>query len=522
MLEPRTRRDGLVSSHSRRINEDPSWVDDLIAILRDPPARAVMLLPDAVDETLEWIDTASELSWSLGAGSLRVELDRASAALPKAVRIGINGSMRAVRSAARAGLKGTATAAEKEALGAALQSTLDALRRPEFLEVAWRELLVTLCDRPGDVAAADHAIGGLLAAIRVISPDEATRRSHAAEIIEGNDLHRRQQELPGLALSLSVRLAKACDVLQAVEQRADCVVWLSFTKMAVSGGAWEHGNVTMVAAEIALHAAQGFKSNPYPHRGELQDAIEHGYLPSAEDRAPSPFEGYVRVRLPKTRPSEAVAAARDQLTVLVQSALPDGAQRWQPGEHELVIADGVPAGSSWEAVWGDEHVDSYRLNVTGDLMRKRAPVLIEGLLARPLPAQLRSALRNVEDVDRSGSAFNARVDRTINDSRAALILRMNAVEHVAAWMRLTPEGFIDTLVATIAVNRTINSALALARTLADRSRDNLAARIGRVAGAWTSTWSSISRTRCSRCATVHLNVPERADSFARSRHPNSS
>ncbi|UBQ01872.1 hypothetical protein [Curtobacterium sp. TXMA1] len=75
--------------------------------------------------------------------------------------------------------------------------------------------------------------------------------------------------------------------------------------------------------------------------------------------------------------------ARDQLTVLMQSTLSGGAQRWQPGEHELIITDGVPPEWSWEAVWGDEHVDPYRLNTTGNLMRDRAPDMIDGLLARP-------------------------------------------------------------------------------------------------------------------------------------------
>lgn len=75
-----------------------------------------------------------------------------------------------------------------------------------------------------------------------------------------------------------------------------------------------------------------------------------------------------------------------------------------------------------------------------------------------LLAQLRAALRNAENAERSSSLFNALVDRTIDESRAALILRMNAVEHVAAWMRLYPETLIDILVATTAVNRTLKSA----------------------------------------------------------------
>ncbi|ROS75871.1 hypothetical protein EDF24_1444 [Curtobacterium sp. PhB130] len=441
-----------------------------------------MLLPDVAEEILEWIASASDQGWKRGVGSLRIELEHACVRLPRGMRRALTPSMRAIRSAAAKALKDTATAAEQAAshanLRGALQDALDAWRRPEVLEVAWSELLTALRDRSGDVEAADDAISGLLAALRVTGPDEPARRSKAAAIIEGSDPHRPPKDPAVPTAALSVRLTNALDVLRTVEQQANCVVWLSFSKMAVSGGAWEHGNVTMVSAEIAI-ATPETDGYPYPHSSELRNAIHDGFLPSAEDRAPLPFTGYVRVHLPNTRPSEAAAVARDQLTVLMQSALSGGAQRWQPGEHELVITDGVPAGSSWEAVWGDEHVDPYRLNTTGDLMRDRAPALIDGLFARPLPAQLRAALRNVEDVDRSGSPFNARVDRTIDDSRAALILRMNAVEHVAAWMRLHPETLIDILVATSAVNRTLNTAAVRARSLAHRSRDNFAAQLGR-------------------------------------------
>lgn len=465
----------------RRRAEDPAWVDDLLQLLRHPVPRQAMPLPDIAQEIIDWIDFANADSWSKNAKGLRRELDDALRSISPSLRRLLATELREVRVSINAGTFGTAQPAARQPLRRALVALNKSLASPNASGAAWDDLIAALRqDNP--VRDATVALTALQAAGEQLGGDEGPRRKSAASTIEAFNWEARQRSDATEGPLLATRLEEAREIIIRPEDPADCAVWLEYDHIAVQNYEWTHGPVTLLAFGWALPNARNPKGEEFAHRDELRELlVSHDDFPPDTDLTRS-FRAFARVHVPGTPPSEAVQRAQDLLEVVRQVAVPDTGLRWRRGELTATFIEGWLVRSEYEPQDPSTWVDASRAHFTSGRLSERAPAILDGLERAPLPLQLREALRIMANVEPNDRRPRAAGDGAIIDDRALLVLQLQAVEHVAAWMQMDPQQLIDQLTETWAVSRVLARAAETANRLARRSESGILLQLGRQIG----------------------------------------
>ena len=449
--------------------DDPPWVASLAVLVSLPPDVAELSPPLMLDEIDEWLARARPEPWKLNRASLRGEVDRSLSLFGPALRSTLQPALGSYKRAASALLSDdTPPAEERRALASLSEELHQALREPPAIRSAWRDLLSEAKSPSTDPAKCIKLLHVLSGQMRLRGVEPASRLRDVANYLTGHhfalraNLEERDNGSgsdANLFADLSERIRLAEEELLRSPQSAHCVVWLQYDFARVPDCVYSAGNVTFFDAPWALPNARLDDGQLFLFRDELRALLDsHDYWWT--DQGPESSSAFVvaRVDLGAHLTDSALERAETIVQSLVTVATTwSGGIRWRQSGPACVVADGrvVLDSRRHDAFRG--YVDNLGINITSDELNDQARPLAEAMAETHLPPELEESLRLLAEAGSEDSRETNFGSTKHLHERSAIVLRDQAVEHVAALADMTVRDLDNELMLQWAHSRWGNS-----------------------------------------------------------------
>lgn len=415
-----------------------------------------------------WLERSSTKSWDLNRKSLRLELDSSLPLMGAQLRRIVQPALTAYNKNASLILNESAPsrAMQREVLDLGMQLRT-ALRTTEALSASWDDLLDQIQSpsvEPSKCMGLFQCLRGLLE-LAGIDPRSRLRevRVHLTgqhfEILARRHARENGEQTHAQMPPVRERIRSAGDELLRPPRMAHCVAWLQYDSAQVPEFIFEAGHVTFFDAPWALPNARLADGQGFAYKAELQAVLEEEQNGWWTDKGPEASTSFViaRVDLGTHNVESALKRAEANVQSLLAVATTwSGGIRWRRAGPALLIADGEFASSSRRAGPPKDFVDTLGIGITRDEIRDQIPKLAEAMTHSALPSELEEALRLLAEAGSEHSRESTFGNVRNLHERSAIVLRDQAVEHVAAMAGLTVHELDTELMIVWAYSKWLN------------------------------------------------------------------
>lgn len=438
--------------------DEPRWMKSLVSSLdRRHRSRELLPLPVIVQEILNWVALASgEEAWKMGANreSLKADLKQSIVSLGSKTKslfdsfntqferalAALSDSPKAVRTQAA----GTRTAAVWIDVTTTGEALLSELGSDAALGACWNDL-VEAANATNLERLEHHAIADLMFEQLQLRGHEPQEVFNAVIRMLAYGSSPDDYGIEVTPLSAEDRLAGAEEILLALPNEQDVVVWLGYRGGAV--------DFSVQAGQVTFMQASWFVPNTKPgrqdfaYKDELAKIVDAGMFRVAElVTESSEVDMLARVDLGRTTLAGAVARAESVVSALLNISIHRSGGVRPVLSQTVVMSGGEVGGQSWTH-GGTTQVDDdyYGRNITSKAIESFAPKLGVALASNPLPMYLAAAVeaQTAADMPHSRERMMQRPGEA--DMRAAVPLEDRVVQHVAAHAGIPPSKLFELL-----------------------------------------------------------------------------
>ena len=422
----------------------PGWLDSLDLLL-SPSAQHghALSLGELLDELNGWLKIdRSRRQWTLNRRSLGEEVEATckllGSKLRKAIGKALPDACKAIRDLSRIDAPALT---EQHFVLDAFTALGKALASDAAVLAAWQDLLDEVQSQGPSLIKSEQLTVVLASCLELRDVDSKSCFSELRRTFGGSPAGPNRsaayRDDSALATAETALLDNSDRILLAVPTPMHCVVWLQYEFARIHEFVHQTGDVTFFTANWALPNARQDDGQDFLFRDEMR-AVLREYDDWWTDKGPDEPHSFVvaRVDLGVRMTRGAIKAGDELVDLLVAVATAQsGGIRWRRTGTAFLAVDGTGFGLEMVATRSEPTTSYYGMEITSETLGTRASELAQTMTTRPLPAEIREAIRLISEAGLERSYETAFGVTQNLHARTAVAQRNHAFEHIAAWGR---------------------------------------------------------------------------------------